>query len=75
MNDPSEKIHMIGLDGRVRYIPVSLKKKLLAVGWGIISNPKEEYFPQYDRVANPDNKNISIIENEETDSVLEVEKL
>lgn len=47
--DQNTKITMLGLDGGVKYVPLYMKEELLKKGWKVITNPKEEYYPQYDQ--------------------------
>jgi hypothetical protein len=47
--DPNSTISMIGVDGGVKYVPSYMREELLKKGWKVVSNPKMEYYPQYDR--------------------------
>lgn len=47
--DPSTKISMLGIDGGVKYVPIYMRDELLKKGWKVITNPKMEYYPQYDQ--------------------------
>lgn len=76
MNDPQDKVQMIGVDGRVRSVPSYLRESLLKEGFKMIYNAKEEYYPNYD-VRNTDyqSKDMNIIEDIEPSEYLEVEKI
>ena len=45
----SDKITMVGVDGKLRLVPLYMKEELLAQGWGLVTNPKQNYYPQYDK--------------------------
>lgn len=68
------KIKMIGSDGRVRIVPDYMKDKLIAQGFRLIVNAKEEYYPQHD-IRNGGDKALNIMEDVEPIDQLEVEKL
>lgn len=66
MIDPSTKITMLGLDGGVKYVPAYMREDLLKRGWKVIINPKEEYYPQYDRTIQGYSNTSETIEEEDS---------
>lgn len=62
------KVSLIGIDGKVRWIEESKVPDYIDRGWRVIVNPKEAYYPQYDQRfqnAKPDEvgKSVKVIEN------------
>ncbi len=46
------RISMIGVDGKVRWIDQLKVTEFREKGWRVIVNPKETYYPQYDQALN-----------------------
>jgi len=69
-------ITVIGVDGRVRTVPSHLKKQLLAQGFRIITNAREEYYAQHDKTLKDGGwQQENIIEDIDAVNFLEVEKI
>lgn len=64
--DPNSKISMLGVDGGVKYVPAYMREELLKKGWKIISNPKMEYYPQYDQGLQGFATNSESVEEEDS---------
>lgn len=43
------KVSLIGVDGKVRWLPESKVREFVDKGWRTIVNPKETYYPEYDQ--------------------------
>ena len=65
---------MVKSDGKVGVFPSYLKEELLKKGFALIINPKQSYYPQYDRTLKGYGKNPEVIE-EDDPNYLEVEKI
>lgn len=68
------KLTFLNPSGRVITANGNMKKELLAKGFRMIVNPKEEYYPSYDK-SNYGTQDWNVIENIETSNYLEVTKL
>lgn len=55
MIDRNEPTYMIGLDGGLRKIPAYMVNELQKQGWRMVTNPRRQYFPEFDR-TNPNYK-------------------
>lgn len=75
INNPNDKITMVGLDGKVRKMPYYLKDELLKQGWAIITNAKQEYYPQYDRTVKGYETPNPEVAGDEDKNYLEVDKI
>lgn len=51
MIDRNEKTPIIGLDGRLRWLPAYMIKDLQKQGWRLVTNPRREYFPELDQTS------------------------
>lgn len=74
MLDKSTTINLLNPRGRVITVPLYLKISLLAQGYKLIMNPKEEWYPQHDKRVNESN-DLNVLENIEEGNILEVEKI
>lgn len=52
MIDRNEQTFMIGLDGGLRKIPAHMVNELQKQGWRMVTNPKRNYYYEYD-TTNP----------------------
>lgn len=43
------KISMVGIDGKVRWVEESKASDFIDKGWRVITNPKEVYYPNLDQ--------------------------
>jgi hypothetical protein len=75
ISSPSDKLHFIGVDGKLRKMPYYMKDELLKQGWAIVSNPKQEYYPQYDRTVKGYEIPNTEIAGDEDKNFLEVDKI
>jgi len=73
--DNNDKMNMLNPAGRVVSAPVYMKKELLSKGWAIITNPKEEYYPTYDKRNGSWQKDLAIVEDIDPSNFLEVERI
>jgi hypothetical protein len=74
MIDQNSKISMLGVDGGVKYVPAYMREELLKKGWKVISNPKMEYYPEWDQSLQgyrPDDDSVE----EENNNLLDVKVL
>lgn len=52
MIDRNEPTYIIGLDGGLRKVPAYLISDLQKQGWVLVTNPKRQYYVEWDR-TNP----------------------
>jgi hypothetical protein len=48
MIDGNQKVSVIGLDGRVRWLPAYLLPELQKQGWLLVNNAKRDYYIEHD---------------------------
>lgn len=59
MIDKNQPVYLIGLDGGLRKIPAYMVNDLQKQGWRMVTNPKRNYYPEYDQTSphyKPDNQ-------------------
>lgn len=70
----STKLTMVKPDGKVGLFPYMMKAELLKKGFALITNPKQNYYVQFDRTLKGYGQNPEEVKDDDP-SYLEVEKL